>query len=161
MFTNEQFTDLAKKYIDTVFRVALGYTKNPSDAEDVTQNVFLALLQTKKEFETEDHIRYWLIRVTVNECKKLFRSPWRAVASLEEYAQTLSFETKTHSELFYAVMALPVKYRMPIYLFYYEEYSTEEIANVLRLPKGTVCTNLKRGREKLKKFLQEEGLCNG
>lgn len=161
MFTSEQFTALAKKYIDTVFRVALGYTKNPSDAEDVTQNVFLALLQTKKDFETEDHIRYWLIRVTVNECKKLFRSPWRAVVSLEEYAQTLSFESKTHSELFYAVMELPVKYRMPIYLFYYEDYSTEEIAGILQLPKGTVCTNLKRGREKLRKFLQEEGLCNG
>ncbi len=156
MLTNEQITLLTEKYIDTVYRVALGYTKHPADAEDVTQNVFLALLRNRPKLESEDHARFWLIRVTVNECRKLFRSPWRSVAALEDYAGSLPFAEPGHSELFFAVMALPTKYRMPLYLYYYEEYSTEEIASLLKIPKGTVCTNLKRGRELLKKQLEDE-----
>ena len=156
MFTNEQLTSLVKKYIDTVFRVAFSYTKDSNDAEDITQNVFLALFREQKPFASEEHIKYWLIRVTVNECRKWFRSPWRNVVSVEEYAQVASFESGRHSDLFYAVMDLPVKYRIPIYLYYYESYSTEEIARILKTPKGTVCTNLKRGRDMLKKTLEED-----
>ncbi len=156
MLTNEQITNLSEKYIDTVYRVALNYTRNPADAEDVTQNVFMALLRSRPAFESDDHARFWLIRVTVNECKKLFRSLWRGMAALEDYAQSLPFAQPAHSDLFLGVMALPTKYRMPIYLHYYEEYSTEEIASILKMPKGTVCTNLKRGRELLKKQLEDE-----
>lgn len=156
MLTNKQFTDHVKKYIDTVFRVAFHYTKNSSDADDITQNVFLALLREQKTFVSEEHIKHWLIRVTVNECRKCFRSPWKATVPFEEYAQTVPFESQRHSDLFYAVMDLPIKYRMPIYLYYYEEYSTEEIARILKMPKGTVCTNLKRGRDMLKKTFMED-----
>ncbi len=156
MLTNEQISALTEKYIDTVYRVALGYTKSPEDAEDVTQNVFLALLGNRPDFEGDDHARFWLIRVTVNACKKLFRSPWRNSLSLEEYAQSIPFVEERHSDLFLAVMALPTKYRMPIYLHYYEGYSTEEIATLLKTPKGTVCTNLSRGRDLLKTYLEEE-----
>ena len=77
MITNQQYTCLVEKYIDTVFRIAFNYTGSVSDAEDVTQNVFLALWRQKKPFESDDHIRHWLIRVAVNESKKLLRSPWR------------------------------------------------------------------------------------
>ena len=156
MFTNEQFTDLVKKYIDTVFRVALSYTKSPADAEDITQDVFLALFREKSEFASDDHVRYWLIRVTVNECRKWFRSAKRFVGSFEEYASAVSFESQRHSDLFYAVMDLPTKYRVPILLYYYEDYATDEIAAIMKIPKGTVCTNLKRGREMLKKTLKED-----
>ncbi len=156
MLTNEQITALVEKYIDTVYRVALGYTKNPEDAEDITQNAFLALLNHGSDFESDDHARFWLIRVTINACKKLFRSPWRNALPLEEYAHSLPFEEQRHSDLFLAVMALPTKYRMPIYLHYYEGYSTEEIAALLKTPKGTVCTNLRRGRNLLKTYLEEE-----
>ncbi len=156
MLTNEQIAALSEKYIDTVFRVALNYTKSPADAEDITQNVFLALLRFRPELESENHARFWLIRVTVNECKKHFRAPWRRAVPLEEYAQSIPFEQPHHSDLFLAVMSLPTKYRMPIFLHYYEGYSTEEIATLLKMPKGTVCTNISRGREVLKKFLEEE-----
>lgn len=125
MFTDEQFTRLAKTYIDTVFRVALNYLKSGTDADDVTQNVFLKLWKEKKPFDSEEHIRNWLIRVTINECKSLLRSPWRSSENIEDYARTLSFVTPEHSELFYAVMELPKKYRMPIYLYYYEGYVIE------------------------------------
>ncbi len=155
MFTDEQFTALAKKYIDTVFRVALNYLKNASDADDVTQNVFLKLWKEKKPFESEEHIRFWLIRVTANECKSMLRSSWRRTESFEDYAGTLRFQTQEHSELFYAVMDLPQKYRVPIYLYYYEGYSTEEIGRILKLPQKTVVTHLYRGRKLLKEELQE------
>lgn len=155
MLTNEQFTCLARRYIDTVYRVALNYIKSPSDADDITQNVFLKLLQEKKPFAGDDHIKHWLIRVTVNECKNLVRSRWWRAESIEEYAGQLVFDNQAQSDLFQMVMALPRKYRLPIYLHYYEEYSTQEIGQLLKLPKNTVCTQLKRGRELLKESLQE------
>ena len=155
MLTNEQFTCLARRYIDTVYRVALNYIKSPSDADDITQNVFLKLLQEKKPFAGDDHIKHWLIRVTVNECRNLVRSRWWRAESIEEYAGQLVFDNQAQSDLFQMVMALPRKYRLPIYLHYYEGYSTQEIGQMLKLPKNTVCTQLKRGRELLKESLQE------
>lgn len=155
MLTNEQFTCLAQRYIDTVYRVAFNYIKSPADAEDITQNVFLKLLQEKRRFESDDHVKHWLIRVTVNECKNLARSRWWKTESFEDYAATLSFDNRAQSDLFYTVMALPRKYRLPIYLHYYEGYSTQEIGEILKIPKNTVCTRLKRGRELLKESLQE------
>ena len=155
MMTNEQFTCLARRYIDTVYRVAFNYIKSPVDAEDITQNVFLKLLQEKRTFESEDHVKHWLIRVTINECKNLVRSRWWRTESFEDYAATLSFDNRAQSELFYSVMDLPRKYRIPIYLHYYEGYSTQEIGAILKVPKNTVCTQLKRGRELLKESLTE------
>lgn len=155
MLTNERFTCLAQRYIDTVYRVALNYLKSPSDADDITQNVFLKLLQEKKPFDSDEHVKHWLIRVTVNECKNLVRSRWWRAESIEEYAGQLAFDNQAQSDLFHMVMALPRKYRLPIYLYYYEGYSTREIGQMLKLPKNTVCTQLKRGRELLKESLQE------
>lgn len=155
MFTDEQFTCLAKKYIDMVFRIALNYLKSGADAEDVTQNVFLKLWKEKKPFAGEEHIRNWLIRVAINECKSILRSPWRSTENIDDYARILSFDTREQTELFTAVMDLPQKYSVPVYLYYYEGYSTEEIASILSIPRATVATRLRRGREQLKTFLQE------
>ena len=156
MFTNEQYTCLVKKYIDTVFRVALGYTKSVTDAEDVVQNVFLALLREKKPFASEEHIRFWLIRVAVNESKKWLRAPWWRHISYEEYIAKLPETEEKEQDILQSVMALPKKYQMPVYLYYYEDYSTQEIADILKIPKGTVCTYLRRGRELLKLELMED-----
>ena len=157
MITNQQYTCLVKKYIDTVFRIALSHTKSVPDAEDITQDVFLALLKEKNPFDSEEHIRAWLIRVTVNQCKKWHRSPWRKHISFEEYVAALPDATSHDKDILRAVMALPRKYRVPIYLYYYEEYSAQEIADLLKIPKGTVCVQLDRGRELLKlSFLESE-----
>jgi len=155
MMNDEQFTRLVRRYIDTVFRVTLNYLKNPADAEDVTQITFEKLLKEKRSFESDEHIRNWLIRVAVNECKKLLRSPWRRAEPIEDYLTAVAFDNPAHSELYRAVMDLPKKYRMVIYLHYYEGYSTQEIGQILRVPKNTVCSHLKRGRELLKQELQE------
>ncbi|MBQ8579687.1 MAG: RNA polymerase sigma factor [Oscillospiraceae bacterium] len=156
MLSQERFTTLVHKYINTVYRVALHYTKSPSDAEDIVQNTFLKLYQEPKEFASEVHIRNWLIRVAVNEGKKLLLSPWRSHVPYEDYAASLPFPSPEHGQVFDAVMALPQKYRMPIYLHYYEGYSTQEIAGILRIPHATVRTHLSRGRQLLRQQLQED-----
>lgn len=161
MFTNEQFTALAKQHMDTVFRTALSYLKSPADADDITQTVLMKLYRYDGTFESDAHIRNWLIRVTVNACKSALRSPWRRMEDIEEYANSIEFPTREHSELFEAVMALPANYRVVIYLFYYEGYSTRELANILSVPEATVRTRLMRGREKLRKTLTEADIEDG
>ena len=153
--TDPQFTELTTKYIDTVYRLALTRMKNVPEAEDVTQTVFLKLYREPKPFASEAHVKHWLIRVTINECNKVFRNPFRAAENIADYANTLHFETAEQSDLFDAVMALSEKYRLPIFLYYYEEYSTAEISKLLKLPVPTVITRLRRGREQLKQHLQE------
>ena len=153
MLNDKQFTRLAKLYMDTVFRLAFNYTKSRSEADDITQDVLIKLYHTDKAFDSEKHIKHWLIRVTINECKKT----WKRTEPIEDYASTLSFISPEHSELFYAVMDLPQKYRVPIFLHYYEDYSCQEISEFLKIPNATVRTRLRRGREILKSNLQEAG----
>lgn len=155
MFTEESFNKLIEIHKDTVFRIALNYTKCIDVAEDITQNVFIKLYCCNRAFESQDHIKHWLIRVTVNECKKVLLSPWQKRETIDDYAETISFATEEHSDLFYAVMSLPKKYRIVIYLHYYEGYRTEEISEILGIPAATVRTQLKRGRDLLKKSLEE------
>lgn len=152
---NREFELLARRYMDMVFRLAFSYMKSASDADDVTQNVLLRLLRSTKPFGSEEHARFWLVRVTMNECKRALRSQWRKAGDIEEYANELHFETQEHSDLFYAVMELPEKYRTAIYLYYYEDYSTDEIARLTGTPAATVRTRLRRGRELLRAGLEE------
>lgn len=154
--SKEEFTVFAEKYMDTIYRVAYSWTKNSDDANDVTQDVLIQLYKTTKEFESESHLKNWLIRVTVNQCKMLFRSPWSKMEDIGEYANTLGFEEESHLDLFQAVMNLDKKYRVPIFLFYYEGYSTAEIASILGIREKTVSTRLFRAKSKLKDYLKEE-----
>ena len=153
--TREEFAACAEQNIDRIYRTAYSWTRNSHDADDVTQDVLLQLFRTDKEFETDEHLRNWLIRVTINRCRMLFRSPWRRMEDLDAYAGTLGFEEETHLDLFKAVMSLDRKYRVPLLLFYYEGYSTAEISSLLEIPEKTVSTRLFRARAKLKDYLKE------
>ncbi len=151
---NETFTQCVERYGDAVYLAALHACGSPADAEDIAQNAFIKLLERQESFENEEHLRRWLIRVTVNEGKSLVCSRWfRSRAALEEYAGTVDFEAPEETELFLAVMALPSKYRVPVYLFYYEDYSVKEVASMCGLKVSTVQTRLQRAREKLRKEL--------
>lgn len=154
--SKEEFITFAEKYMDTIYRVAYSWTKNPNDANDVTQDVLIHLFKTTKEFESDFHLKNWLIRVTINQCKMLFRSPWNKMEDLGEYANTLGFEEESYLDLFRAVMNLDKKYRIPLLLFYYEGYSTAEISSILKIPEKTVSTRLFRAKAKLKDYLKEE-----
>lgn len=151
-----EYIRLANEYLDTVLRVAINSCKSLADAEDITQEVFLKLLNRNESFENDDHARKWLIRVTVNTAHDLWRSSWhQRIVPLEELPEEPVFSTEDRSELFLAVQDLPVKLRQVIYLFYYEDYSTAEIAEILGIKEGAVRTRLLRARHRLKDALKE------
>lgn len=154
--SNEEFVTYAEKYMDAIYRIAYSWTKNPDDANDVTQDVLIQLYKTTKEFESDSHMKNWLMKVTVNRCKMIFRSPWSKLEDIENYVETLGFEEETHLDLFLAVLNLDKKYRVPLMLFYYEGYSTAEIASFLDIPEKTVSTRLFRAKGKLRDYLKEE-----
>lgn len=143
-------------YADISYRVALSYCKNRYDAEDIVQNVLIKLLQTDGEFADDTHVRKWIVRVTVNECKSLYRSFWkRNITSLEEAQPEETFSTPDKSELFEALRKLSPKYRIVVHLYYYEEYSIREISQLLGVRETTIQTRLMRARTYLKQQLKE------
>ena len=146
--------ELFERYGDAVFRLAWSCTGSRQDAEDVTQTVFLKVLERRPDLEPGKE-RAWLFRVAVNECKKLLRSPWRRRTGPLEEAGEPVFDTPEQSELFRQVMALPPKYRAAVYLYYYEGCSVQETAAAMGANPSTVQTWLMRARGKLKLILQE------
>lgn len=155
--TDEQFSRAARTYGDTVYRVAFHALKNRADAEDVMQTVLLKLYEHPKEFESEEHMKHWLLRVAVNESRKLRRSLWRhACVPLEERQESAAPEDPLKSEVLEAVMALEPKYRLSVYLYYYEGLSVAETAAAMNAKVSTVQTWLLRARERLRRELTEE-----
>ena len=110
----KEYEQITTVYLDSVYRVALSGCGNKSDAEDVVQNTFIKLWEREESFGDMEHARKWLIRVTVNECKKFWRSPWRRTDDIEDYVNSMPFEDAHHSDLFQAIMALDKKYRTVI-----------------------------------------------
>lgn len=152
------FTRTAKAYKDRLFAIAFHYCRNRADAEDILQTVLLKYYRSEKVFETEGHLRNWLIRVTINEAKRLLLSPWRRrTAPLEELEgfAAKNLPLPEESALFLAVLALPQKYRIVVHLYYYEEYSVKEISGLLEVKETTVQTRLMRARAKLRETLKE------
>ena len=143
---------MVDKYFDTVYRLALSQTKDKNHADDVVQEVFLRYIKTDKDFETEEYIKAWLIRVTINCSKSVFTGSW--FKKTEPLSQELVFETPEKSDVYYAVADLPKKYRTVIHLFYYEDYSVKEIAKIIDATESTVKSQLHRGRELLKSKLK-------
>ncbi|MDE7219081.1 MAG: sigma-70 family RNA polymerase sigma factor [Oscillospiraceae bacterium] len=154
--TEQDYALAVERHLDMVYRIALNWFRHPADAEDAAQNVMLRLWRTDTDFENADHLRHWLVRVTVNECKRITMHPWRSrTAPLESCAEPV-FDDREKRELYQAVMDLPGKYRVPLYLYYYEGYAVREVGKLLSLKPSTVQTRLARGREKLKHMLTEE-----
>lgn len=143
---------LVDRYKNHLFAAAFHICKNAADAEDAVQETFLQYLITETQFENEQHIRAWLIRVAINKAKDISRSLWRNKSvPLEDYMAELTFETPESETLFEQVMRIPEKYRIVIHLFYYEDYSVREIAGILNLTENNVKVRLNRGRKLLRK----------
>ena len=152
----QEVQELVALYRDNLFAAAFNVCKNAQDAEDAVQDTFIQYYTSSKEFENEQHIRAWLIRVAINKAKNMNHTFWRQnKRSLEEYMETLTFETPESEDLFETVMGLPEKYRIVIHLFYYEDYTIREIAKILKLSETNVKVRLSRGRKLLKDSLQE------
>ena len=149
-----EFSRLAQLYMDTVYRIARSGSRNESDAEDITQNTFLKLLQRRNLFKDDKHARRWLIRVAVNEGNMLWRKRKHedCLEATEEIAIPDDFTDKDE-ELIQALIHLPVGYRQVVHLYYFEDYSTKEIAKLLNISDDTVRTRLTRARRKLRELL--------
>ena len=144
----EFFDQAAQRWQDMVFRLALHQLGSYADADDAVQEVFLRLWRQKAPFESEEHLRRWLLRVTVNWCRDQLRRPWRRRrVDWDSLENQPAFETPEQGELYEAVMSLPEKYRTVLDLFYYEELSVREIGEVLGLSQSAVTTRLSRARK--------------
>lgn len=139
-------------YADMVYRLAFSRTKNRYYAEDVLQEVFMRYLRSKPSFESDDHRKAWFLRVTINCTKTYLTTAWfRHVVPLTD---TLTTEAEPTGEVYDAVMRLPVKYRTVIHLFYYEDYTVEQIAAVCKSKVSTVKSQLHRARALLREQLK-------
>ncbi len=162
--SEKEYIEVVTEYADMVYRIAFHHCANREDAEDIMQNVFVKLYRRDGGFVDREACKHWLIRVTVNECNSLFRSFWRSKKQeLEEYqweqlpAEHSQEENKLYeqcSALYQSVMSLSAKYRVCIFLYYYEGYNVKEIADILQCRETTVQTRLMRARQKLKEKMQ-------
>lgn len=153
---NQRATALLDQYGEHILRLAYSYLHNQSDAEDILQDTLIQYLRTAPVLESPAHEKAWLLRVAGNLSKNLLRAQgYRQADQLEE--TLVAQEREDLSYVWEAVKALPVPYREAIHLFYYEGYSTAQIARILDQKESTVRSRLKRGREKLKPLLEEVG----
>ena len=142
------------KYKDAVYRAALTVTGNFADAEDIMQEVFLQYYRAHPAFESERHEKAWLMRCTVNAARNLLRSSWhRKRVDLDLSLLESGGEEPPDSSVLTAVLSLPERYRTAIYLYYYENYSVKEIAQITGRTEAAVGQHLSRGRAKLRKKL--------
>ena len=148
---------LIEQYQNNLYAAAFNICQNQMDAEDVVQETFVQYYTTKKEFENEQHIRAWLLRIAINKAKNCCRTFWKKnKCTLEDYMETLPFSDTQSRSLFEEVMKLPDKYRIVIHLLYYEDYTVREIAEILKLSESNVKVRLSRGRTLLRETLKEE-----
>ena len=155
---NREYRAAVDAYGDMVYRIALNQTRSAADADDVTQTVFMRLYAKPPADAGGDRLKHWLIRVTANECKSLWRSAWRRRVSLQEVTDEHlppAFDEPDHERLYDALAALPEKCRIVVHLFYFEGYGTREIAEVLGIREPTVRTRLTRARKLLRQQLKE------
>ena len=154
MCTEQETSRAIELYSDMIRRICLLHLKNHADTEDVFQEVFLKYVLRGAVFESVEHERAWLIRVTVNACKDLLKSLFRrktvSLEVLSEEAASISSEQHATLE---AVLALPEKYKDVIYLHYYEGYNAREIGRILKKKENTVYSLLSRGRDLLRQEL--------
>ena len=144
------------RYGDMVMRIAYQNTRDRAESEDIVQEVFLALFLRPLP-KSEEHLKAWLIRVTINKSRNVIKSARRKVLPLDErIAPPSSWERPSEAEVFDALFALPQDERNALYLFYYEGYSAKEIGKLLRRSENAIYILLSRARRRLRGIWEEE-----
>ena len=150
--TQQQFAEVYYRHVDTVYRVCYSFMKHKSDTEDMVQETFLRLLSAKKAFENERHEKAWLIVTASNVCKDTLKKWWRKNENIEDFLD-IAAEPKQDDDILEVILQLPEDYKDAVYMYYYEGYSTAEIAQHLRCPEATVRSRLMRAKKKLQVML--------
>ncbi len=156
-----EFREFYDRQVKRVYRLAMVLMGNISDAEDVTQTVFLKAWEKKPDFRDVDHEIAWILTTTRNQCKDIHKSFYRRKrADLENAPEPqVTLETQMDSEIWEALQSLAEKYRMVLYLYYYEGYSVRELSVILRRRESTLQTQLATGRKQMKSLLESKGEC--
>ena len=156
-----EFREFYDRQVKRVYRLAMVLMGNISDAEDVTQTVFLKAWEKKPDFRDADHEIAWILTTTRNQCKDIHKSFYRRKrADLENAPEPqVTLETQMDSEIWEALQSLAEKYRMVLYLYYYEGYSVRELSVILRRRESTLQTQLATGRTQMKSLLESKGEC--
>ena len=146
---------ILSEYSNMVYKIALSHTEQQQDAEDVFQEVFLRLIKYRTSIKDENHLKAWLIRVTLNCCKDIFSSPWQKSRS-ELQDDIPADEAEDNEDIYAHVKELPDMYRTVIHLFYYEDMSIKDIAGILEEKEATVKSKLSRARKMLEEKIKAE-----
>lgn len=152
---NKLIERIVREYVDMVFRIAYNNLGNYSDAEDILQEVAVALVTSDAPLEDEKHLRHWLCRVTINKCRNFRKAS--VLHSTEPLTADIPAVYTETSGVFDEMQKLPVNYRNVLYLYYYEGFSIEEIGRILKKSSNTIGSQLRRGRENLRKILINGG----
>ena len=151
---NSEFEDIYNRNVETVYRVCFMYMKNKTDAEDMVQNTFIKYLKYNPVFKNLDHEKAWFIVTSTNNCKNHFKTWWHKNTYLDNEFEVSSNEPNDETLTF--VLNLPNKYKQVIYMYYYEGYSSVEIAKLLNVKETTIRTQLLKGRQILKEKIGSE-----
>ena len=159
LVNNNNFPDIYAELKNSIYAVAYNYLQNSNDACDIMQDSFVKLLESGQNFNDLNHIKAWTIRVCINASKNFLRDNkiHTEIQFADYIANCISGVNESHDPtVLQAVLTLPEKYRIPIHLFYYEDYSIKEIASVLGISESAGKVRLKRGRDMLRKKLEKE-----
>ena len=148
--TGKEITEIYNRQVDTVYRICFSFMKNTADAEDMVQETFLRLLRSGIGFVSEEHEKAWLIVTASNLCKDTLKKWWRKTADIDDPALDLKQPPFEIDHVLEAILTLPAEQKCAVYMYYYEGYSTADIARYLHCPQATVRSRLSRAREALK-----------
>lgn len=152
--TQQNIAEIYSRNVKTLYRVCFSYMKNQADTEDAVSETFCRLLSVKKEFESPEHEKAWLIRVAANICKNRLRQRDRLHADISECEKLCCDSGEENRAVLEAVLNLPERYKSTVYLYYYEGYTTPEISKILKKPQSTVRNYLSEARRLLKEKLE-------
>lgn len=156
---DDYFETIVNAYANMLLRIAYQNLRNKNEAEDVVQDTFLQYIKNQKKFESEEHLKAWLIRITINACKnknKLAYLRWEVPIEDLDFAFT-----REEEEIMSELSRLDAKYKNVLYLYYYEEFSLKEIGIILNKSVSTIGSWLQRGRKKLKIELERKNYSGG
>lgn len=152
---NIEINELINEYSNMVLQIAYQNTFNKSDAEDITQEVFIKLIKNLDNFKNKNHLKAWLIRVTINLSKDYNKSFWNT--NITEIDEEVKYFDKENQDIFKELSKLNPEYRNIIYLYYYQGYKIKEISKILSMNQNTVSSYLTRARNELKSILEDGG----